>query len=148
LTQHRYAQAAAEFDMTVRLRNAIRLAGMQADKAMIASQRRIVGIDGIERKIGSGRQVKHIRTSGFELAAKFVMLCLCGREIRRMQEAQLPPAVGDRRLVPSGGAGRAHQHPLEFPDHGMAIKGVGIANRSLEFTRNLQRLRPPSRFAI
>ena len=96
LTQRRNANAPAEFDVTLRFRNAVRLAGMQADEAVIGSQRRIVGVDGVERKIGSSGQMKYFRAGGFELAAKFVMLGLRGREIRRMEEAQLPPAIRDR----------------------------------------------------
>ena len=93
--------AATESDVALGLRNAVRFARMQTDEAMIGSQRRIVGVDGIERKIGGGGQVEHFRSGGFQLAAKFVMLRLRRREIRRMEKSQLPPAVRIGRLVPS-----------------------------------------------
>ena len=92
--------------------------------------------------------MEHLGSGGFELAAKFVVLCLSGGEIRRMEETQLTPAIRVGRLVPSRRARRAHQYPLESPHHGVAIEGLTLDNRSLEFARDLQRLRPPSRSAI
>ena len=59
--------------------------------------------------------MEDFRPGGFELAAKFVMLRLRGREIRRVQETQLLPAVCRGRLVPSRRARRAHQHSLQTP---------------------------------
>jgi len=92
--------------------------------------------------------MEHLGSGGFELAAKFVVLCLSGGEIRRMEETQLTPAIRVGRLVPSRRARRAHQYPLESPHHGVAIEGLTPDNPSLEFARDLQRLRPPSRSAI
>ena len=129
LTQHRHAKAAAEFHMTLRFRNSVRLAGMQADEAVIGRQRGIVGVDSVERKIGSRRQMEYLGSGGFELAAKFVMLRLRGREIRRVEEAQLLPMVCHGRLVPSRSAWRAHQHALQSSHHGMTIESLGIEDR-------------------
>ena len=148
LTQNRHADTPAEFEMALRFRNAVRLARMQADEPVIRSQRGIVGVDSVERKIESGRQLEYLGSSGLELQAKVVMLRLGDGKIRWMEEAQLSPAIRDGRLVPSRGTRRAHQHSLESSHHGMTIETMGIDNRTLDFARNLQRLRPPSRSAI
>ena len=133
LSQRRNANAAAEFDVALRFRNPIQFAGMEANKAVVGSERRIVGVDGIERKIGSSWQMEHFGAGGFKLAAKFVMLRLRDREIRRMKEAQLLPAVGIGRPVPSRRARRAHQYSLQTSDHGMAVKILAFDRRVLQF---------------
>jgi hypothetical protein len=48
--------------------------------------------------------MEYLGSGGFELTAEFVMLRLRSREIRRMEEAQLLPAIRDGRLVPSRSA--------------------------------------------
>jgi hypothetical protein len=121
---------------------------MQGDEAIIGSQGRVVGVDRIERKIESRRQLEYLGSGGLKLAAKFVMLRLRGREIRRVEEAQLLPAIRDGRQVPSRREWRAHQHTLESPHHGTTIESVGSDQRTLEFAKTLQRLQPPSRSAI
>ena len=133
LSQRRYANAATEFDVTLRLRNPIQLAGMEANKAVVGSQRRIVGVDGIERKVGSSWQMEHFGAGGFKLAAKFVMLRLRDREIRRMKEAQLLPVVGVGWLVPTRRSRRAHQYSLQTSDHGMAVEPLALDRRTLQF---------------
>ena len=86
------AQAPAELEVALRFWNAVRLARMQADQSLIGRKRGIVGVDRIERKVRGRGKMEDFRAGGFELTAKTVMLRLCDREIRRVQEAQLPPA--------------------------------------------------------
>ena len=107
-------RAAAEFDMALRFRNAIRLAGMKANESVVGSQRRIVGVDGIERKVGSSRQMEHFRAGGFKLAAKFVMLRLRDREIRRMKE--IPAPASGRRWMAGPIPPRAASTPVLAPE--------------------------------
>ena len=70
--------------------------------------------------------MEDLRPGGFELAAKFVMLRLRGREIRRVQETQLPPAVCCARLVPSRRSRRAHQYSLQASHHRMTVKRLAM----------------------
>jgi len=93
LSQRRDANTATEFDMTLRLRNAIQFAGMEANEAVVESQRWIVGVDGIQRKVRSSWQIENFGAGGFKLAAKSIMLHLRGRKIRCMKEAQLLPKI-------------------------------------------------------
>ena len=120
------AQAPAELNVALRLRNAVRLAGMQADQSLIGRQRGIVSVHRIERKIRGRGKMEDFRPGGFELAAKFVMLRLRGREVRRVQETQLPPAVCCAGLVPSCGSRRAHQYSLQTPDHRMTVERLAV----------------------
>jgi hypothetical protein len=101
----RNTEACAEFNVLPRLRNAVRLPGMQADQAAICAQRRIVSIDGVEREIGSWWQMEDFRSGRLQLAAKLFMLELRGGEIGRVKESQVAPTLRLGGLVPSCGAG-------------------------------------------
>ena len=113
-------------------------------RPVIGRQRGIVGVDSVERKVGGWRQLEYLGPGGFELAAKFVMLRLRGREIRRMEEAQLPPVICHGRLVPSRSAWRAHQHALQSSHHGMTIESLGhrriVLGNSPEVFKDCDRL--------
>src|SRR6185312_12224266 len=78
------AQAPAELEVALRFWNAVRLTRMQADQSPIGRQRGIVSVHRIERKVRGRRKLEDLRSGGFELAAKLVMLRLRGREIRRV----------------------------------------------------------------
>ena len=97
------------------------LPGLQADEAPIGGQGRIVSVDGIKRKLGSSGQMDDFCARGFQLAAKLIMLRLRRREIRRVEESQLTPAIHLGGHVPSSRAWGTHQHALQRSHHGMAI---------------------------
>ncbi len=133
LSQRRYAKATTEFDVPLRFRNAIHFARVEANESVVGSERWIVSVDGIERKVGSSWQMEYSGTRGLKLAAKLVMLVLRDREIRRMKEAKLLPAVGIGLPVPTRCARCAHQHSLQASDHGMAVKTLAFGRRTLQF---------------
>jgi len=66
--------------------------------------------------------MEDFRSGGFQLAAKFVVLRLRGGEVRRVKESQFALTIRLGGLVPSRGAGRANQHALEGPHHGMSVE--------------------------
>ena len=98
------------------------LPGFRRDQTLIGCQRRIVGVDGIKRKIGRSGQMDYFRTRQFKLAAQLIMLRLCGGKLRPVQKAQLLPAVRLGGNVPSGGARRTYQHALQRRHHGMTVE--------------------------
>jgi hypothetical protein len=46
-----------------------------------------------------------------------------------MLKSKFAPASHALRLIPSGSAGRAHQHALERGDHRVAVEGHGSLRR-------------------
>ena len=62
------------------------------------------------------------RACGFKLAAKLIMLRLRGGKVGRMKKSQLLPAVLRSAVIPSCGAWRTHQHPLQAAHHGVAVE--------------------------
>jgi len=133
LPERRDANAATEFNVPLRFRNAIHFAGMETNKSVVGSERWIVSVDRIERKVGTSRQMEYFGARGLKLPAQFVMLRLRDREIWRMKEAKLPPAIGIGRTVPTRRTRRAHQYSLHTFDHGMAIKTLAFGRRTLQF---------------
>ena len=81
-----------------------------------------MGVDGVEREIGRGRQFDNFGSRGFKLAAEGFVLGLGHGEVWGMVETQGLPVRGALGLVPSGGAGRTNQDALECADHRMSVE--------------------------
>ena len=113
LSQRWDANAATEFDVPLRLRNPIQLARMEANEAVVGRERRIMCVDGIQRKVGSSWQMEHFGAGGLKLAAKFVMLRLRDREIRRMNRSPAP--ANGRRWMAGPNPPRAASTPVLGP---------------------------------
>jgi hypothetical protein len=54
---------------------------------LVGGERRVVGVDGIEGEIGSGRHIDDFGSCGSQLAAECVMLGLGGGEVGGVVEA-------------------------------------------------------------
>ena len=87
------------------LGHAIRLSRSHEDEAEVGGERRVVSVDGVKRKIVSGRQFENFRTCGFQLTHQCLMLRLRDLKVWSVMESQV--AATRRRaaaLVPSCGA--------------------------------------------
>ncbi len=123
----------AEFNVVPCLRNAIRLARIQPDQTLIGSQRRIVSVDGIERKVGRRRQMDYFRAGGSEAGGKVASCCACAvRELRRDEEIPTPASgPADGRIVPSRRPRRTHQHALQGATMEWPLKACAVPDLSL-----------------
>jgi hypothetical protein len=54
---------------------------------VVSRERRVVGIDGVEREVRCRKHLDNFGARGFQLAAESFMLGLGSREVRRMLEA-------------------------------------------------------------
>ena len=106
--------------------DAIELAGAHNDQSVIGGEGGVVGVNGVEGKIGRGWKIEDFCAGCLEFAAESFVLGLGFGEVGGVVEAEIAPmgcAVG---LVPSGGGGRADKDALEGADHGVAVEaGLG-----------------------
>ena len=99
-----------------------------------------MGVGGVERELQRGCEFEDFGAGSCEFVAKrFVLRLGCG-EVGGVMKAKIAPVRDAFRLAPSRGAGRAYQHALERPDHGVAVNGYGGFGRfwqELSFARGI-----------
>jgi len=91
------------------------------DQAVVGGERGVMGVDGIERECGCGRQFDEFGTGRLQFPAESVMLdWLC--EVGLRGESQVLPLGCVIGFIPSGGAWRTDEDALECADHGVSVE--------------------------
>jgi len=81
-----------------------------------------MGVDGIERECGCGRQFDEFGTGRLQFPAESVMLGLGCGEVGCVVKAKLLPLGCVIGFIPSGGAWRTDEDALECADHGVSVE--------------------------
>src|SRR5262249_62243757 len=87
LAQQRNPQTTAAFSVTPCFSSPVGFAGIHRNQPVVSGKRSVVGIDGVERKVGGSRQLHNLSPRGGQLAAQFGVLGLGNGYIRAMVEA-------------------------------------------------------------
>src|SRR5262249_16433608 len=80
-----------------------------------------MGVNRVQREIDGGWQLDDLGAGSGQCVTQRRVLFLGEGEIRCVMKSEFAPAGDLFGAAPSGGAGRAHPHPLERGNHGMAI---------------------------
>ncbi len=97
--------------------NAIGLAGVHQDETEVGGERRIVGVDGVERERAGGRQMNDLGSGVGKQAAERFMLSLGGSEFRRVVKSEIAPGGGLVGAIPDGAARRTDHDAEKIAGH-------------------------------